>query len=236
MIPIYDDNPTRRFTWVTLFLIGLNIGAFGYMLSLGDAELSAFIAERAFVAGDFFADPTDPHRLLTLFTAMFLHAGWLHLGGNMLYLWIFGNNVEERLGHGRFVLFYLTAGVVATLVQSATAPDSTIPLVGASGAIAGILGAYMWLFPRARVVTLIPVLFIVEIAAIPAVFVIGFWFLLQVVQGVGSIGMIEGGVAWWAHVAGFVFGLAVAIPITVFGRGPRAATSRRVRRSARRDR
>lgn len=217
MIPIYDDNPTRSFPWVTITFIVMNVATFVYELSLTAEELHGFFSVYAFTAADFFADPTSPAQLMTLATAMFLHGGWLHLLGNMLYLWIFGNNIEDRLGRIRFVLFYLLAGAVASLVQAGFGPTSTVPLVGASGAIAGVLGGYVVLFPRARVITLIPIVFYLELAAIPAGFVIGFWFLMQVAQGVGSITAASdgSGVAWWAHVGGFAFGILTLTPLAL---------------------
>lgn len=227
MIPLYDDNPTRRFPWVTIAFIAMNVAAFIYELTLTAEGLNELFGTYAFTAAHFFADPTSPAQLMTLATAMFLHGGWLHLLGNMLYLWIFGNNIEDRLGRVRFVLFYLLAGAVASLAQAGFGPESTVPLVGASGAIAGVLGGYVVLFPRARVVTLIPIVFYLELAAIPAGFVIGFWFLVQLAQGVGSITAADagGGVAWWAHVGGFAFGLITLTPLAL-----RDGLSRRKRR------
>jgi membrane associated rhomboid family serine protease len=160
----------------------------------------------------FFDAPTSAASLLSIVTAMFLHGGWLHLGGNMLYLWIFGNNIEDRLGKLRFIAFYLGCGALASLTQAFIDPESTVPLVGASGAIAGVLGAYLVLYPRARVVTVIPIFFIIELATVPAVFVIGLWFLLQLAQGIGSIGTMTG-VAWWAHVGGFLAGVTAVAPL-----------------------
>jgi len=149
--------------------------------------------------------------LLTLVTSMFLHGGWLHLIGNMWYLWIFGDNVEDRLGHGRFLLFYLAAGVVASIIHAALQPGSPMPTVGASGAIAGVLGAYAFAFPRARVLTLVPIFFFIQIIAIPAMVLLGIWFAFQFIAGTMSFGVARGsgGVAWWAHIAGFVFGFLV---------------------------
>jgi membrane associated rhomboid family serine protease len=159
--------------------------------------------------------------LLSLLTSMFLHGGLLHIAGNMLYLWVFGNNVEDRLGHAGFVVFYLLAGVAAAYAQAWSSPDSVIPMIGASGAIAGTLGAYLVMFPRARIVTLIPLFFFLQLAELPAVVVLGFWFVLQAFQGVGSLGADVGGVAWWAHIGGFVFGAAVAL--LFYRRRPRPA-------------
>jgi membrane associated rhomboid family serine protease len=143
--------------------------------------------------------------LLSLFTSMFLHGGWLHLGGNMLYLWIFGNNVEDRLGHLRYLLFYLLGGLAASALELAFAPDSVVPTLGASGAVAAVLGSYLLMFPRARVLTLV---FFILPVSLPAVVVLGGWFVLQLFHGVGGLGtQVNGGVAYWAHVGGFVFGM-----------------------------
>jgi membrane associated rhomboid family serine protease len=217
MIPIYDDNPTRRLTWLTIALVLVNVAVFVYETTLSAEELSHLIGTWAFVPAAFFADPTSPHQLITILTAAFIHGGWLHLGGNMLYLWVFGNNIEDSFGGWRFVLFYACAAAVATFAQAASDPGSTVPLVGASGAVAGVLGAYVVLYPGVRVMTLVPIFFYLELAAIPAVFTIGFWFALQLIQGLESIGgtALGGGVAWWAHVGGFVFGLTVAAPLAL---------------------
>lgn len=214
MIPIKGENPTRRFPVVTVLLLIANVTAFVYELSLSEAELLAFIDRWAVNTSRLAADPLSANTLLTLLTSMFLHAGWLHLGGNMLYLWVFGNNVEDRLGRPAFIAFYLGSGILATLTQLLAVGPADVPLLGASGAIAGVLGAYLLLFPKARVVVLIPIFFIIELARVPAAFVIGFWFLMQVVQGVGSISpeATTGGVAWWAHIGGFVAGFVLALP------------------------
>jgi membrane associated rhomboid family serine protease len=148
--------------------------------------------------------------LFSLFTSMFLHGGFLHIAGNMLYLWVFGNNVEDRLGPGVFLIFYLAAGVVAAYAQVLPDPDSQTPLVGASGAIAGCLGAYLVMFPHARVLTLVPIFFFLQVMELPAMLVLGFWFVLQSLQGVGSL-EADTGVAWFAHIGGFVFGALVAL-------------------------
>ncbi|MBE0417627.1 MAG: rhomboid family intramembrane serine protease [Coriobacteriia bacterium] len=220
MIPIRDDNPTRRFPLVTVALLLANATTFAYEVTLSDAELLAFIDIWAVTPARVVAEPFSPQVLITLVTAMFLHGGWLHLGGNMLYLWIFGNNVEDSLGRPRFVGFYLATGIIATLAHIAIEGPSEIPLLGASGAIAGVLAAYLLLFPKAHVLVLIPVFFIIEVAQIPAAFVIGFWFLIQLVQGIGSISpeAASGGVAWWAHVGGFATGLVLIIPVWLSNR------------------
>ena len=218
MIPLYDDNPTRRIPWTTWFLVAANIAAFVYELSLPAEELTRVLTTNGFLPSRFFTNPADPAQLLTLVTAQFLHAGWLHLLGNLLYLWIFGNNVEDRFGHWRFALFYVMAGAVAAMAHGATDPASSVPVVGASGAIAGVLGAYALLYPRARVVSLIPIVFFFELAAIPALFVIVFWFALQLAQGLGALGSATAGVAWWAHIAGFLFGIVVTAPVAALDR------------------
>lgn len=214
MIPIRVDNPTRRFPLVTVALVVVNVVVFGYELSLSDAELRAFIETWAVNPARLVAEPLSPHVLVTLLTAMFLHGGWLHLGGNMLYLWLFGNNVEDELGRPKFIAFYLVTGVAATLAHVLVTGAADVPLLGASGAIAGLLGAYLLLFPRTRVVAIIPIFFIIEVARVRAAFVIGFWFLMQLIMGLGAISpeAARGGVAWWAHIGGFVAGLALIAP------------------------
>lgn len=223
MIPLRDENPTRRFPIVTLALVIANIAVFVYELSLG-SQLQAFVQANAFVPARFLAAPFSIAQWETVFAAMFMHAGFLHVGGNMLYLWIFGNNVEDRLGSLPFLAFYLFAGVAATLAQAYAGPASTVPNLGASGAIAGVLGAYLLLYPGAAVLTLIPIFFFIEIARVPAFVVIGFWFVLQLANGLVSLSPAlaqAGGVAYFAHIGGFVAGLAVALPIALIDRSRR---------------
>jgi membrane associated rhomboid family serine protease len=203
MFPIGDDNSGRKiFPIVTYVLIGLNVLFFFVELTGGDA----FIQKWAFVPARFVANPVADS--VTLFTAMFMHAGWLHLGGNMLYLWIFGDNVEDRFGHIKFLIFYLVCGLAATFAQLAFNLESTIPNLGASGAVAGVLGAYVLLFPQAK----IKVLQRGGVMQVPALIVIGLWFVLQLFSGVGSIAATSsdtGGVAYMAHIGGFVAGFAL---------------------------
>ncbi|MEW5826059.1 MAG: rhomboid family intramembrane serine protease [Candidatus Bipolaricaulota bacterium] len=180
-----------------------------YPLSASDA----FIAQYALVPAEFLRGvdlpPTIPVPIwLTLISSLFLHGGLMHLVGNMLYLWVFGDNVEDAMGRARFLLFYLLCGAAAAMAQIAFSPSSSIPLLGASGAIAGVLGAYLTLFPTARVLTLIPIFFFVRLVAVPAVLVLGIWFALQLFNGVGSLG-VSSGVAWFAHIGGFLAGLAL---------------------------
>ncbi len=211
MIPYKDDNPTERRPYVTVALIVINVLVFFYELSLGP-RLEGFLNEFGAIPAGIFSgtDLAGPPALpvpVTLLTSLFLHGGWMHLIGNMLYLWIFGNNIEDILGRFRFILFYLAGGVVATLAQGITSPASTIPTIGASGAISGVLGAYLIIFPRARVYTLLPIGFFLQVVVLPAYFVLGFWFVLQFFSGVFSLGSQHGGVAFFAHVGGFIFGM-----------------------------
>lgn len=209
MFPIGDDNPARRSTpVVTVVLIAINVLVFCIELGGGDA----FIRQWAFIPRRFGENPAGD--LPTIFSAMFMHGGWLHLGGNMLYLWIFGDNVEDAFGPVKFLIFYLVCGIAATFAQYFVVPGSNIPNVGASGAIAGVLGAYLVMFPHARV----RVLLYNQIVALPALMVLGFWIALQVFSGVGSIADTAqtedtGGVAYMAHVGGFVAGLVVALVV-----------------------
>ncbi len=216
MIPIRDTIPRRTVPFVTRLLFALNVAAFLLELAQGDA-LDAFVNTFAFVPARLFHPAafgwTFSAAVVTIFTAMFLHGGLLHLAGNMLYLWIFGDNVEDALGHGRFLVFYLACGLSATLLQAFLAPFSTIPNLGASGAIAGVLGAYFVLYPRARVVTIVPLFILFPLVEIPAgIYLLG-WFLLQFWMGSSQLataarGTAEtGGVAFWAHVGGFVAGV-----------------------------
>jgi membrane associated rhomboid family serine protease len=202
MIPLRDVIPSRTRPVVTVGLIALNAGAFLYQQSLAPRELEVFVRTWGLVPADFSA--------LDLLASMFLHGGWMHFLGNMLYLWIFGDNVEDRFGHGRYLAFYLMCGVVAALLQTTFSPGSLVPMVGASGAIAGVLGAYLVMFPKSRILTLVPIFVFVQIVEVPALFFLGFWFLLQLVSGVGTLGQRAdvGGVAFWAHAGGFAAGMA----------------------------
>jgi membrane associated rhomboid family serine protease len=200
MFPLSDVIPSRTTPVVTIALIALNALAFLFEVTLSERELQVLVQAYGVVP----ADLTWP----SLFTSMFLHGGWLHFLGNMLYLWIFGDNVEDHLGHGRYLLFYLFCGAAAALGQTAIQPYSEVPMIGASGAIAGVMGAYFVLFPHSRVLTGVFLFFFFDIIEIPAIFFLGIWFLMQFFSGVGSIGAdaAQGGVAFWAHIAGFAVG------------------------------
>ncbi len=213
MIPIRDTIPSRTVAWVTRSLILANIAAFVWELKRGPA-LEAFIYRFGMVPAHWvLTSPNDlldwPGLFLTLVTSQFLHGGLFHLGSNMLYLWIFGDNVEDRLGHSRFLSLYLGSGVLAAVTQLLMSPHSSLPMIGASGAIAGVLGAYLLLFPTAKIVTVIPMIFFFETVELPAFLFLGVWFLLQWFQGVTTIGQVSdvGGVAFWAHIGGFVGGM-----------------------------
>lgn len=211
MIPLSDDNPTSTRPTVTIALLVANALVFLYQLALSAGAEQIFIYQTATIPYELthFVDRTSygyPAALLpfplTVFSAMFVHGGFMHAGGNMLYLWIFGNNVEDAMGHGRFLLFYFLTGVGASLVHIFSDPSSTIPMIGASGAIAGILGAYFVLYPQARIKTLIVFIFIIQVIRIPAVLLLGIWFVMQLMNSGDG-----GGVAWYAHIGGFLIGL-----------------------------
>jgi len=211
MIPLRDDNPTTLKPVITVGLIALCTLVFFWQLSLGAHAEAVIQALGVMPAALFGKQALAPELMqvpaaLTVVTSMFLHGGWMHLIGNMLYLWIFGNNVEDAMGHGRFVVFYLVCGAVAVLAQALPAPDSTIPMIGASGAISGVLGAYLLLYPHARVLVLIPLGFFSRVIYLPAMIVLGFWFLLQLLSTLlADPG--RPGVAFGAHAGGFVAGM-----------------------------
>jgi membrane associated rhomboid family serine protease len=208
MIPLKDTVQARSFPIVNWILIGANILAFFIELSFG-TNIERFIDIFGLVPARLLSVPS-PGQVLTVFTSMFLHGGWLHLLSNLLALYIFGDNVEDRIGHGRYLVFYLVCGVIAALTHIAFNSLSPVPTIGASGAISGILGAYFILYPRARVITLIPLFILPWFVEIPAVFYLGFWFLSQLFNGALSVvsgAQMYGGVAFWAHIGGFLAGL-----------------------------
>ncbi len=214
MIPLRDTIPADRTAWVIRSLVALNVAVFALELAQGPA-LDAFVYRFGVVPAHWLLNgPEDmtqwPGLLITLLTSQFLHGSPLHLISNMLYLWIFGDNVEDRLGRGRFLLLYFGSGIVAAVTQLVATPSSSVPMIGASGAIAGVLGAYLLLFPGARILTLVPLGFFWERIEVPAFIFLGLWFLLQWFQGLMAIGQLDanvGGVAFWAHVGGFIGGM-----------------------------
>ncbi len=221
MIPLKDTIPSRTFPFINYAIIITNLFCFLYQISLGShAERFLYtwgMVPAKFFAPFYFSQPAFFERLVPFVTSMFLHGGWLHFLGNMLYLYIFGDNVEDRLGHFRYLLFYLLCGVLAGAAHLLTNQYSRVPTIGASGAIAGVMGAYFFLFPYARVVTLVFIFFFFEIIEIPAFFFLAFWFILQFFSGTLSLSShdaMSGGIAWWAHIGGFVSGI---ILLFVFG-------------------
>jgi membrane associated rhomboid family serine protease len=213
MIPLKDDIPSYSPPLVTVTLIAANCLIYLFLLSTGRGYEAALIKWGAIpyeiTHGVELTPELSFFAPLSLFSSMFLHGGFFHLAGNMLYLWIFGDNVEDQLGHLKFFIFYILCGLAASLLHIMTTPDSQVPMVGASGAIAGVLGAYMIRFPRARILTLIFFGFFIRIVAVPALFVLGFWFILQLLYALPSIGSTSGGVAWFAHVGGFLAGIVL---------------------------
>jgi membrane associated rhomboid family serine protease len=213
MIPFRDNIPSRSFPFITILIIATNIFVFLYELALG-RYLEPFLMQYGVVPAAVFSWP-ESHQpvsaiVVPFFTSMFLHGGWLHLIGNMWYLWIFGDNVEDRLGHFTYLIFYLLCGLGAGIVHTILNYDVVVPSIGASGAIAGVLGAYLVSYPGARILTLIPIFIFMQIIEIPAVIVLGFWFIMQFLSGTASLASATanaGGVAWWAHVGGFVVGM-----------------------------
>jgi membrane associated rhomboid family serine protease len=209
MIPLKDDIPSRRVPFVNYGLIALNILVFIWQWQVGQNN-PAMVYQFALVPSQVTAGIT-PDDFMNVLTSMFMHGGLAHIGGNMLYLWIFGDNIEDAMGHGRYLFFYLLGGFLASVAHIISSPYSQIPTVGASGAIAAVLGAYLVLFPGARVLTLLSLGFFIRMSMIPAVIVLGLWFVLQLFQGVLSLGGPDvGGVAFWAHIGGFVVGLVLA--------------------------
>jgi membrane associated rhomboid family serine protease len=213
VIPLKDLNPTERFPIITVVFIILNIFVFLYQVSLADDAVESFIGafslvpERLFHAGTVLPGPVPVG--VTIFTSQFLHGGLFHLIGNMLYLWIFGNNVEDAMGRFRFIVFYLLCGALAAMTHAFMNPQSNIPMIGASGAISGILGAYVLLFPKARVLTLFTLGFFVRLIEVPAIMVLGFWFVFQFLNAL--VAQSASGVAWYAHIGGFLAGLVLII-------------------------
>lgn len=217
MIPLRDLNPTRRAPIITLVFIAVNVLVFLYEQTLNARGLQRFIVQYGLTPLHFTDGSITASDAVTLITSMFIHDGWLHIGGNLLYLWIFGNNIEDRLGAGRFIVFYFLGGLAAAALQIVIGPASPIPMIGASGAIAGVLGAYIVLYPRARVQTLIFVFIFIQVVNIPAAILLGWWFLLQLFNAFGSLGGGSGGVAFFAHIGGFIAG-AILIRLFTLGR------------------
>jgi membrane associated rhomboid family serine protease len=220
MIPLKDNIPSHRTPIVTVGLIIVNVLVYVNQLMLPPRAAARFVYLYGLIPIEISSgDLLIPHPVplyATILTSMFVHGGLFHLAGNMLYLWIFGDNVEDRMGRLRFLIFYLLSGLAAAAAQILSDPDSKIPMVGASGAISGVLGAYLLLFPHARVVTLLVLGWFIRLVEIPALIVLGFWIVVQVLNGLLTLGVQVGGVAWFAHIGGFVAGLIMVKP---FSRG-----------------
>ncbi|MEH2193090.1 MAG: rhomboid family intramembrane serine protease [Nostoc sp.] len=214
MFPLYDENPTRITPYFTYGLIGMNIMVFIHEVSLSNAQLSQFLNQYAVVPQELTTNLSG--EWITLFTSQFLHGGWWHLISNMLFLWVFGNNIEDRLGHAKYLIFYLVCGALAALCQWFIGMNSEIPSLGASGAISGVLGAYIIRFPQAKVMTLVFLGFFITTIRIPALVIIGLFFVQNVISGLSTLQAAAnmtvqtGGVAYWAHIGGFVFGIILA--------------------------
>lgn len=207
MIPLRDSNRSRHFPVMNWIIIGINVLVFIFELGLSGGELERFINSFALVPSRLESQPVT--YAVTIFSSMFMHAGWFHILSNMWILFIFGDNVEDRMGPFSYLTFYLLGGVAAALLQTYVGTGSSVPVLGASGAIAGVLGAYILLFPSARVVTLVPIIFLITVIEVPALIFIGFWFVTQLFSGLASIGAVAG-VAWWAHIGGFLVGLILS--------------------------
>lgn len=206
MFPLYDTVRSRTFPLINLTLVLANVLAFLYELRMDPATLKGFIFTWGLIPAQFMSDANT--FWTNIFSSMFLHGGWFHIINNMWVLYIFGDNVEARMGGIRYLIFYLMSGVAAVLLQTYVLPSSMVPMIGASGAVAGVLGAYLILFPRSRIASLVPILFIFTIIEIPAVLFLVFWFVSQLYSGLFAIrGGGESGIAWWAHIGGFVFGV-----------------------------
>ena len=222
MFPLYETVRSRKFPLVNLTLILANVLVFLYELQLGPDALKDFIFIWGLIPANLFSDLQTTW--ITFFSSMFLHGGWFHIINNLWVLFIFGDNVEAGMGKIRYLVFYLLSGVAAGLLQSYIQPSSTVPMIGASGAIAGVLGAYLILFPRSRIASLVPILFIFTIVEIPAMLFLIFWFVSQLYSGLGAIGGGgESGIAWWAHIGGFMFG---ALMVSFFAVRRRMVDSR----------
>ncbi|MBI1885760.1 MAG: rhomboid family intramembrane serine protease [Chloroflexi bacterium] len=234
MIPVSDAPRSRTFPFVNIALIIASIAVFVYELTLDPLHLDRFVRENGIVSAhliDWLQYPSGLEEPASVFTAMFIHGGWFHLIGNMLFLWVFGDNVEDAFGHIRYLLFYLLSGIGAVALQVFVDQDAIIPMVGASGAIAGVLGAYAVLYPRATVAVLIPWLWFFGAFPVPAVLLIGIWFFMQLLNGIASLGAdavgVSAGVAFWAHVGGFLTGLVIVASVGRYARRRRRHPVRR---------
>lgn len=206
MFPLYDTVRSHKFPFINLLLIAANAFAFYFELQMNSSALESFIFEWGLIPSNFISDPSN--QWITILSSMFLHGGWFHIISNMWVLFIFGDNIEARMGGFRYLFFYLLSGAAAGLLQTYILPSSQVPMIGASGAIAGVLGAYLILYPGSRVASLVPIFIIFTIVEIPAFIFLVFWFISQLYSGLFAIqGGTSGGIAWWAHIGGFLFGM-----------------------------
>lgn len=213
MIPLKTTIPTRKIPFITIVLILVNIIVFLYEISL-QSQVNNLLQVAAVIPARYFVQETVSLTYFwPLFSSMFLHGSWMHLISNIWFLWIFGCGIEDRMGHINFLIFYLLCGIIANIVHIFINANSLIPVIGASGAIAGVLGAYMFLFPSSRVTTLVPIFFFISIVRIPAFFFLGYWFFLQFLNGLATIGQTRhiGGIAWWVHIGGFISGILLLL-------------------------
>ncbi len=221
MIPLRDNQPSFTFPFVTLAIIVLNVAAFLYEFSLDSYELNFFIAHYGVIPARF--------QWMDVLTSIFLHGGWMHLIGNMWFLWIYGDNVEDILGHAQYLIFYLLCGLAATMVHVLFNMDARVPTIGASGAIAGVMGAYVVKFPHSRITTLVPLFVFITTMEIPAYLILLYWFVIQFFSGVGSVGhshLSQGGVAWFAHIGGFLAGVVLILLLRTDDRSRRSPDMR----------
>jgi hypothetical protein len=228
MFPLKDNIPAKHFPVVNIGLIVVNVFVFVYEWQLG-GHLEPFLIQWGFVPARLLSDGVEPFAVMTIFTSMFLHGNLMHVLSNMWMLWIFGDNVEDRMGHGGYLAFYLLCGVASVFTQYWSAPQSAFPMVGASGAIAGVLGAYFLSFPQAKILTLLPLFFLFYLVEVPAYVFLGLWFLLQFIQGsivLMGADHVEAGVAWWAHIGGFGGGILL---LPLFRKRSRKRSSSRLR-------
>lgn len=208
MFPLYDTVRSHKFPVINLMLIAVNAIAFYYEIQMAPPELQNFIFANGLIPAQFLSDPSG--HWTNIFSSMFLHGGWFHIISNMWVLFIFGDNIEARMGGIRYLVFYLLSGVTAALLQTYILPASQVPMIGASGAVAGVLGAYLILYPQSRIASLVPIFFIFTLIEIPAFIFLVFWFISQLYSGLFAIQGDASGIAWWAHVGGFLFGIFVA--------------------------
>jgi membrane associated rhomboid family serine protease len=209
MFPLYDTARSHKFPLINLLLIGANAYAFYLEIDMTPGALQAYIFANGLIPVEFFGNPGA--EWTTIFSSMFLHGGWFHIISNMWVLYIFGDNIEARMGGIRYLVFYLLSGIVAGLMQAYILPTSQVPMIGASGAVAGVLGAYLVLYPRSRIASLVPVFLIFTLVELPAFIFLIFWFISQLYSGLFSLQGSAGGIAWWAHIGGFLFGVFIAL-------------------------